>query len=73
VVSLPSFDKEMNMRYDPYIYIVPRLTDFSLLLEIEPKGSYLDMMEDFGIYQIQSNVNGIRHAEKKLLEKSAKS
>jgi hypothetical protein len=29
------------------------------------------MMEDFGIYQIQSNVNGIRHAEKKILEKNA--
>ena len=71
VVSLPSFDKEMNVRYEPYIHIVPRLTDFSLLLEIEPKGTYLQMMEDFGIYQIQSNVNGIRHAEKKLNEKNA--
>jgi hypothetical protein len=69
VVSLPSSDKEMNIRYGPYIHIVPRLTDFSLLLEIEPKGDYLKMMEDFGIYQIQSNVNGIRHAEKKLLSR----
>ena len=71
VVSTPSSDKEMNLRYEPYVYMVPRLTDFSLLLEIEPKGTYLQMMEDFGIYQIQSNVNGIRHAEKKLNEKNA--
>jgi hypothetical protein len=27
-------------------------------------------MEDFGIYQIQSNINGIRYAEKKLNEKN---
>jgi len=27
-------------------------------------------MEDFGIYQIQSNISGIRHAEKKLNEKN---
>jgi len=71
VVSLPSADKEMNLKYEPYIYIVPRLTDFSLLLELEPKKGYVQLMEDFGIYQIQTNVNGIRHAEKKLNEKNA--
>ena len=70
VVSLPSSDKEMNDKYEPYIYIVPKLTDFSLLLEVEPKRNYLQMMEDFGIYQIQSNISGIRHAEKKLNEKN---
>jgi hypothetical protein len=70
VVSLPSSDKEINAKYDPYIYIVPRLTDFSLLLEIEPKRSYLQLMEDFGIYQIQSNITGIKNAEKKLNEKN---
>jgi len=71
VVSLPSGDREMNSKYEPYIHIVPKLTDFSLLLEVEPKGTYIQLMEDFGIYQIQSNVNGIRNAEKKLNEKNA--
>jgi hypothetical protein len=71
VVSLPSSDREMNLRYDPYIHIVPKLTDFTLLLEIEPKGTYVQLMEDFGIYQIQSNINGIRYAEKKLNKKIA--
>ena len=70
VVSLPSTDKEMNDKYEPYIYIVPKLTDFSLLLEVEPKRDYVQLMEDFGIYQIQSNISGIRHAEKKLNEKN---
>jgi hypothetical protein len=71
VVSLPSADREMNLKYEPYIHIVPKLTDFSLLLELEPKRTYLQLMEDFGIYQIQSNINGIRYAEKKLNEKNA--
>ena len=62
--------KEMNMKYDPYIYIVPKLTDFSLLLEVEPKKNYYQLMEEFGIYQIQSNINGIRYIEKKLNEKN---
>ena len=70
VVSLPSSDKEMNMKYDPYIYIVPKLIDFSLLLEVEPKRNYTHLMEEFGIYQIQSNINGIRYVEKKLNEKN---
>jgi hypothetical protein len=71
VVSLPSSDREMNIKYEPYIHIVPKLTDFSLLFELEPKKTYLQLMEEFGIYQIQSNVNGIRHAEKKLNKKNA--
>jgi hypothetical protein len=70
VVSLPSSDKEMNMKYDPYIYLVPKLIDFTLLLELEPKRNYTQLMEEFGIYQIQSNINGIRYIEKKLNEKN---
>jgi len=69
VISIPSYDKEMNSKYEPYVHMVPVLTDFSLLLEQETKKTYVQMMEEFGIYQIQSNLNGIRLAEKKLNEK----
>ena len=69
VISLPSYDKDMNNQYEPYVHFVSRLCDFSLLLEVEKKKTYTQLMEDFGIYQIQSNLNGIRFAEKKLNEK----
>lgn len=69
VISIPSSDKDMNMQYAPYIHLVPRLNNFSLLLEVDTKKNYSQLMEDFGIYQIQSNLTGIRHAEKKLNEK----
>jgi hypothetical protein len=69
VVSLPSFDKDMNEQYNDFVHFVPRLADFSLLIEKEPKKSYLELMKQFGAFQIQSNVEGIRLAEKKLNEK----
>jgi len=69
VVSLPSFDQDMNDQYNDFVYFVPRLLDFTLLIEKEPKKTYIDLMKQFGAFQIQSNVEGIRLAEKKLNEK----
>ena len=69
VVSLPSFDQDMNEQYNDFVHFVPRLADFSLLIEKEPKKSYVELMKQFGAFQIQSNVEGIRLAEKKLNEK----
>jgi hypothetical protein len=66
VVSLPSFDFDMNDQYSDYVHFVPRLTDFSTLIEKEQKKTYVDLMKDFGAFQIQSNIEGIRLAEKKL-------
>jgi aminoglycoside phosphotransferase family enzyme len=43
---------------------VKELTDFTLLLERERKNRYNDLMEDFGFKVIESNVQGIHHAEK---------
>lgn len=71
VISMPSYDKDLNSKYEPYIHIFPHLSDFSLLLEQDTKKTYVQMMDDFGIYQIQSNMNGIKLAEKKLNEKIA--
>jgi len=69
VVSLPSADRDMNDQYRDYVYFVPRLTDFSLLIEKPPKKSYIQLMEQFGAYQINSNIEGFKYAEKKLNEK----
>jgi hypothetical protein len=72
VVSLLSADKELNEKYNNYVYFVHRLSDFSLLLEHPPKKTYFQLMEDFGIQQIRSNVEGIQYAEIKLNEKLKK-
>lgn len=72
VVSLLSSDKELNEKYNDYVYFVNRLSDFSLLLEQPPKKKYFQLMEDFGIQQIRSNVEGIQYAEIKLNEKLKK-
>lgn len=69
VVSLPSSDRDMNDQYRDFVYFVPRLTDFSLLIEQPPKKPYIKLIEQFGAYQIQSNIEGIKYAEKKLNEK----
>jgi hypothetical protein len=69
VVSLLSADKELNEKYNDYVYFVTRLSDFSLLLEHPPKKTYFQLTEEFGINQIRSNVEGIKYAEIKLNEK----
>jgi hypothetical protein len=69
VVSLPSVDVELNDLYKNYIYIVPRLCDFTLLIEQEPKDNIMKLIEKYSIYQIESNIKGIFYAEKKLKEK----
>jgi hypothetical protein len=64
VVSLYSKDKYANKQYDPYVHFVKELSDFPFLLELERKGNYTALMEDFGIKAIESNLKGILHAEK---------
>jgi hypothetical protein len=69
VVSLPSIDLELNDLYKNYIYIVPRLCDFTLLIEQEPRNNIIKLIENYGIYQIENNIKGLFYAEKKLKEK----
>lgn len=69
VVSLPGIDADINNLYQNYIYIVPRLCDFTLLLEQEPKKSILHLIETYGIYQTEYTIKGLLYAEKKLKEK----
>jgi len=64
VVSLYSKDKYLNRKYAPYVHFVKELTDFTILLEQERKGDYPALIEDFGIFAIESNLKGIRHAER---------
>jgi hypothetical protein len=68
VVSLPSADEDLNQRYSPYVHFVPRLNDFSTLLELERRSDYMKVMKDFGAHMVESNLRGIVFAEKCILE-----
>jgi hypothetical protein len=68
VVSLPSIDNHLNQLYKDYVYFVPSLSEFSLLFEQEPKKTYTNLVKDFGTYHIQTTINSILTAEKKLKE-----
>lgn len=68
VISLPSIDNHLNQLYKDFVYFVPTLSDFSLLFELDAKKTHLNMIESFGAYNIQTCLNGILTAEKKLKE-----
>jgi hypothetical protein len=72
VISVFSADKELNEKYNDFVYFVHQLSDFSLLLEQPPKKTYLQLNELFGINQIRNNIEGIQYAEIKLNEKLKK-
>jgi len=69
VVSFPGIDVDLHNLYKNYIYIVPRLCDFTLLVEQEPKKPIIDLIETHGVYQIEDMLKGLLYAEKKLKEK----
>ncbi len=66
VLSLYSKDIHLNRQYEPYVHFVKKFSDFTFLLEIERKGDYSALMEDFGLKAIESNLRGILYAAKTL-------
>lgn len=66
VVSLYSKDTYLNKQYNPYVHFVKDLSDFTFLLEIERKGDYAALLQDFGLKSIESNIRGILFAAKTL-------
>ena len=66
VLSLYSKDTHLNTQYEPYVHFVKKFSDFTFLLEIERKGNYSALMEDFGLKTIESNLRGILYAAKTL-------
>jgi hypothetical protein len=68
VISVVSSDSDMNKKYEPYVHFVSRLSEFTTLLEIEPRSNYQKLMEDFGLREIENNIRAIQYAEKKILE-----
>jgi hypothetical protein len=68
VISLPSADQDMNYKYSKYVHFVPRLNDFSILLENERKTNYNQLLKEFGNITIENNIRSIVYAESKIKE-----
>jgi hypothetical protein len=68
VISLPSCDEDMNRKYAGYVHFVTRLTDFTTLLEVEPRGNYEKLMKEFGARDVEANLRGIIFAERRIVE-----
>jgi hypothetical protein len=69
VVSLFSSDQDLNETYYKYIYFVQKLNDFTLLIEQEPRESFVHFIQNVALYKISLNLTGLLYAEKKLKEK----
>jgi hypothetical protein len=67
VISTLSYDDDMNKKYAPYVHFVSRLSEFTTLLEIEPRANYQKLLEDFGTREIENNIRAIQYAEKCIL------
>jgi hypothetical protein len=72
VISLVSADDDMNRKYSPYIHFVSRLTEFTPLIEHEPRANFPRLLNEFGLREIENNVRGFLYAEKKIMEKRSK-
>jgi hypothetical protein len=68
VISVLSYDKDMNKKYEPYVHFVTRLSEFTTLLEIEPRCNYAKLLEDFGTREIENNIRSILYCEKNIIE-----
>jgi hypothetical protein len=72
VISLLSADQDMNRKYSPYVHFVTSLTEFTTLIEQEPRANYTKLLEDFGTREIENNLRGFFYAEKVILEERKK-
>lgn len=67
VISL-DMDPSLSPKYRSYVHIVNRLTDFTLLLEVERRGNYEKFMNEYGLIEIENNLRSIIFAHKTIME-----
>ena len=65
-----SFDMDASIspKYRSYVHIVNRITDFTLLLEVERRGNYEKFMNEYGLIEIENNLRSIIFAHKTIME-----
>ena len=67
VISI-DLDASLSPKYRSYVHIVNRLTDFTLLLEVERRGNYEKFMKEYGLIEIENNLRSIIFAHKTIVE-----
>jgi hypothetical protein len=66
VVCQRGADTQTEKKYDNYIHMEQNILDFSWLLEKEPKQSYATLMDEFGYFEIETNLKQILFALRSL-------
>jgi len=62
VVCQRGADTQTEKKYSPYLYLEHNILDFSWLLEKEPTQSYAQLMDDFGYFEVETNLKQILFA-----------
>jgi hypothetical protein len=66
VVCQRGADVQTEKKYANYIHLEQNILDFSWLLEKEPTQSYTQLMEEFGYFEIETNLKQILFAVRSL-------
>jgi len=62
VVCQRGADTQTEKKYDNYIHMEQNILDFSWLLEKEPRQTYATLMDEFGYFEIETNLKQILFA-----------
>jgi len=66
VVCQRGADTQTEKKYENYIHMEQNILEFSWLLEKEPKQSYATLMDEFGYFEIETNLKQILFALRSL-------
>ena len=67
VVCQRGADAQTEKKYASYIHLEQNILDFSWLLEKEPTQTYAQLMEEFGYFEIETNLKQILFAARTLV------
>ena len=70
VVCQRGADIQTEKKYSKYIHLEQNILDFSWLLEKEPTQSYSQLMEEFGYFEVETNLKQILFAARTLVSRS---
>ena len=59
-------DSQTEKKYAPYIHLEHNILDFSWLLEKEPTQPFTKLMDDFGFFEVETNLKQILFAARSL-------
>lgn len=70
VVCQRGADIQTEKKYENYIHLEQNILDFSWLLEKEPTQSYSQLMDEFGYFEVETNLKQMLFAARTLAERT---